>query len=173
MQLTTMCYVRHGGKVLMLHRVKKEVDINKGKWIGVGGRFEIGESPEECVVREIREETGLTALEPKLSAFVTFNFLDPDPSLSDWDTEYMFVFVCDHFTGELAPSCREGDLAWICQEDLSSLPMWEGDALFMPLVLSGEPFFSLKMVYRGDKLVSWKRCSGGEEEEAMQGAKVD
>lgn len=156
MQLTTMCYIRRPGEVLMLHRVRKDVDINKGKWIGVGGRFENGESPEECVVREIKEETGLTALAPRLSAIVTFNFLDPDPTLSDWDTEYMFVYVCDHFEGEVDFSCREGDLAWVSEEALATLPMWEGDALFMPLVLQKAPFFSMKMVYSGDSLVSWK-----------------
>ncbi|MBO6157933.1 MAG: 8-oxo-dGTP diphosphatase [Firmicutes bacterium] len=155
MKLTSMCYVVGPEGVLMLHRVSKKVDINKGKWVGVGGKLENGESPKECVIREIREETGLIAEEVRLSALVTFNFLDPDPELSDWDTEYMFVFVCDKFTGEVDFACNEGNLAWVPMEALPTLPMWEGDALFMAPVLGGTPFFSMKMTYQGDTLISW------------------
>ena len=91
----------------------------------------------------------------RLAALITFNFLDPDPSLADWDTEYMFVFVCDQFEGEVDFTCNEGNLAWVLEEVLPSLPMWEGDALFMAPVLGGAPFFSMKMIYRGDTLISW------------------
>ena len=107
------------------------------------------------MIREIREETGLIAKNVRLAAFVTFNFLDPDPELADWDTEYMFVFVCDEFEGEVDYSCNEGNLAWVPERALPTLPMWEGDALFMAPVLGGAPFFAMKMVYRGDELVSW------------------
>ena len=156
MKLTTMCYVRGPQGVLMLHRTKKEVDINQGKWIGVGGKMESGESPEECVIREVYEETGLTISAPKLAALITFNFLDPDPTLSDWDTEYMFVFVADEFEGKIRPDCPEGDLCWFPEDFLLNLNLWEGDMLFMVPVLNGAPFFSMKLVYRGDTLESWK-----------------
>ena len=155
MKLTTMCYIIGPSGVLMLHRVSKKVDINKGKWVGIGGKFENGESPAECVKREIQEETGLIPLEVNLRALITFNFLDPDPELADWDTEYMFVFTCESFEGEVDFSCNEGNLAWVPEEALPTLPMWEGDALFMAPVLGGVPFFSMKMVYRGDELVNW------------------
>ena len=156
MKMTTVCYIRQDDEVLMLHRTKKEIDINKGKWIGVGGKFEKGESPAECVVREVREETGLTLIDPRLVALVTFNFLNPGPGLDDWETEYMFVFVCDKFEGELkSEDTDEGFLCWIPQDALSGLDLWEGDALFMGPVLQGAPFFSMKIVYQGDEVVSW------------------
>ena len=155
MKLTTMCYVRGEQGVLMLHRTKKEVDINKGKWIGVGGKIENGESPAECVVREVLEETGLTIRDPQLKALITFNFLDPDPSLEDWDAEYMFVFTADDFDGRIRKDCPEGDLCWFPESFLSNLDLWEGDLLFMPLVLNNAPFFAMKMTYRGDTLESW------------------
>lgn len=157
MKLTTMCYIRRfgrqGGEVLMLHRIKKEIDINHGKWIGIGGKFEPGESPEECICREALEETGLTLQGPSLRAMITFNFLDPDPALADWDTEYMFVFTCDSFEGGLVADCPEGELRWVPEDELASLNLWAGDRLFMPPVLAGEPFFTMKMTYRGDDLV--------------------
>ena len=152
---TTLCYLIKDDKYLMLHRTKKEHDINKDKWIGVGGKMENGESPTDCVIREVKEETGLSIHDPSLRAFITFNFLDPDPDLSDWDTEYMFVYVCEKFAGEVDFSCSEGNLAWVPMEALPTLPMWEGDALFMAPVLGGVPFFSMKMVYQGDTLISW------------------
>lgn len=155
MQLTTCCYIEGPEGILMLHRVKKGVDINKGKWIGIGGRMESGESPAECVVREVKEETGLLLEEPRLAAVITFQFLNPAKELADWETEYMFLFTCRKYSGEVDFSCSEGDLAWVPKEALKSLPMWEGDPLFMAPALAGAPFFSMKLVYRGDELLSW------------------
>lgn len=161
MKLTTMCYIRHNGRVLMLHRIKKAVDINQGKWIGVGGKIEPGESPDECICREALEETGLTLIQPQLRAVVTFQFLDPEPSLADWDTEYMFVYTCDTFSGTLLEDCDEGVLAWISETELDALPQWEGDRLFSKPILAGEPFFSMKLTYRGDTLL-WHQKFGEE-----------
>lgn len=155
MKLTTMCYVRGQQGILMLHRTKKKIDINHDKWIGVGGKFEAGETPAECVIREVREETGLTIEEPRLAALITFQFLNPEPALADWDTEYMFVFTADHYTGQVNYDCPEGDLCWFPETMIPNLNLWEGDALFMQPVLTGTPFFSMKIVYRGDELVSW------------------
>lgn len=145
MKLTTLCYIQKEGKTLLLHRVKKENDENEGKWIGVGGKLEAGESPEDCVVREAKEETGLTLLAPRLRGIITF--------VSDlYGTEYMFLFTCDSFTGELADSCDEGELCWVDNGDFGTLPMWEGDRVFLPLLDSADGFFSLKLTYRGDCL---------------------
>lgn len=157
MKLTTQCYIRHNGRVLMLHRIKKKVDINQGKWIGIGGKMEGGESPDECIRREVLEETGLTIHDPQLRAIVTFNFESPQPELEDWDVEYMFVYTCDRFSGELTSVCDEGELAWVPEDEIDSLPQWEGDRLFMKPVLSGEPFFSMKLNYRGDELLNYVR----------------
>lgn len=128
----------------MLHRTKKESDENRDKWIGIGGKFEEGESPEECMVREMREETGLTALSWRYRGIVTF--------VSDeWGTEYMHLFTCSDFTGELR-ECDEGELEWIEKSRLLSLTIWEGDKLFLRLLDSDEPFFSLKLCYSGSTL---------------------
>lgn len=162
MKLTTLCYLQRNQEILMLHRTKKEVDINQGKWIGVGGKLEPGESPDECVRREVLEETGLTLSCPKLRALITFNFLDPDPTLVDWDTEYTFVYTCDTFSGCLRSDCDEGDLAWIPIQQIGSLPQWEGDHLFLNPILAGSPFLSMKLVYRGDSLL---RCETFQEED--------
>ena len=143
---TSLCYIERDGCYLMLHRTKKKEDPNAGKWIGVGGKFEDGESPEECAVREVAEETGLTLSSPVLRGIVTF--------VSDtFPTEYMFLFTADQFTGELR-ACDEGELAWVEKERVLSLPLWEGDRLFLRLLAEGQPFFSLKLSYRGDALVS-------------------
>lgn len=155
MKLTTMCYIRQGDQILMLHRIKKAVDINHGKWIGVGGKFEPGESPDECICREVLEETGLILHNPSLRCLVTFNFLNPAAELADWDTEYMFVYVCDSFSGELTADCPEGELRWVTHDEITQLNLWEGDRIFMPPVLADEPFFSIKMRYRQDKLLDW------------------
>ena len=143
--LTSLLYLERDGKYLMLHRTKKERDINEGKWIGVGGKFEADESPEECVIREAREETGLTLLSPAFRGIVTF--------VSDrYPTEYMHLFTCTSFTGELR-DCDEGELAWIEKSRVTSLPLWAGDRIFLELLAKDAPFFSLKLVYRGDDLV--------------------
>lgn len=141
---TTLCYIERDGKYLMLHRVKKENDLNHDKWIGIGGKFEDKESPEDCVLREAREETGLTLLGPEYRGLVTF--------VSDrYQTEYMHLFWADRFTGTIR-ECDEGNLEWISKEDLMKLPMWEGDKIFLELLDRRPPFFSLKLSYEGDRL---------------------
>lgn len=149
MLLTSLCYLEQEGKLLLLHRVKKTADPNAGKWIGVGGKFEEGESPEECAVREVREETGLIMEAPQLRGIVTF--------VNDrFPTEYMFLFTCSRFSGSMiAPGdCPEGVLRWVDKEEALTLPMWEGDRVFFRLLAENRPFFSLKLLYKGDKLLS-------------------
>ena len=144
--LTTLCYLEQNGCYLMLHRTKKEKDINKDKWIGIGGHLEEGESPEECLVREMREETGVTPLSPKLRGIITF--------VSDrYGTEYMFLYSAEAYQGELSSDCPEGDLQWVDKDRISSLPLWEGDKIFLRLMSENHPFFSLKLSYQGDNLV--------------------
>lgn len=149
MKMTTLCYIEKEGKYLMLHRVKKHHDINAGKWIGVGGHVENGETPEECLLREVKEETGLTLTAYRLRGLVTF--------LSDvCEPELMCVFTADAFAGELI-ECDEGELAWVEKSDVLALPTWEGDRVFLERLLSGdERFFSIKLRYEGDKLVEKK-----------------
>ena len=143
---TTLCYLEQGDSCLMLHRVKKENDLNRDKWVGVGGKFEDGESPEECLVRECREETGLTLTEYRYRGIVTF--------VSDkWPTEYMHLFTATGWTGEQCV-CGEGDLEWIRKSELMKLPMWEGDAIFLRLLEEDAPFFSLKLRYEGERLAA-------------------
>ena len=145
MRNTSLCYIERGGKYLMLHRVKKTVDENKDKWIGIGGKFEEGESPEDCVMREVLEETGLTLNSWQYRGIVTF--------VSDeWGTEYMHLFTSDDFSGK-PRECDEGVLEWIEKERLLSLPIWEGDKIFLRLLDTDEPFFSLKLCYQGDRLI--------------------
>ena len=145
MKQTTLCYIEQDGCYLMLHRIKKENDENKDKWIGIGGKFEDKESPEDCVLREALEETGLTLDSYRYRGLVTF--------VSDrWPTEYMHLFHADGFHGELK-TCDEGDLQWLPKEQLYSLPMWEGDRIFLDLLEQDVPFFSLKLVYEGETLV--------------------
>ena len=145
MKNTTLCYLERGGKYLMLHRVKKENDINKDKWIGVGGKFEDNESPDECALREVFEETGYTMERFCCRGVVTF--------ISENDSEYMYVFTCDSFSGT-EKICDEGDLAWVDRNKITELPIWEGDKIFLGLLAKDAPFFLLKLVYSGDKLVS-------------------
>ena len=143
---STLCYLERGDEYLMLHRVKKAHDANHDKWIGIGGKFEDKESPEDCLLRECREETGLTLTDYRYRGLVTF-------VNTRWPTEYMHLFAATGWTGE-PHVCDEGDLAWIKKADLLALPMWEGDKLFLQLLDSDEPFFSLKLCYDGDRLES-------------------
>lgn len=149
MKMTTLCYIEKEGKYLMLHRVKKHHDINAGKWIGVGGHVENGETPEECLLREVKEETGLTLTAYRLRGLVTF--------LSDvCEPELMCVFTADAFDGELI-ECDEGTLHWVEKSDVLGLPTWEGDRVFLERLLSGDDrFFSIKLRYEADHLVEKK-----------------
>jgi 8-oxo-dGTP diphosphatase len=142
---STLCYIENDrGQYLMLHRVKKENDANHDKWIGIGGKFEDGESPEECVLRETREETGLTLTDYRYRGLVTF--------VSDrWETEYMHLFTATGYTGAIH-ECDEGVLEWIGKAELLTLPQWEGDRIFLRLLDRDVPFFSLKLRYEGEKL---------------------
>ena len=146
MILSTLCYIENGrGEYLMLHRVKKEHDANRDKWIGIGGKFEPGESPEECVVREALEETGLQLTDYRYRGLVTF--------VSDrWETEYMHLFTATGWTGEVR-ECDEGVLEWIGKDALVALPQWAGDRIFLRLLREKAPFFSLKLRYEGEELV--------------------
>lgn len=142
---STLIYVERGDEYLMLHRTKKENDLNHDKWIGIGGKFEENESPEDCMLREAKEETGLTLTRWRYRGIVTF--------LSDeWETEYMHLFTADGYEGTLR-ECDEGDLEWIRKSELLSLKLWEGDKIFLRLLDTDEPFFSLKLQYKGDTLV--------------------
>ena len=144
---STLCYITRGQDVLMLHRVKKQNDINKDKWIGIGGKFLEGESPDECLLREALEETGLTLTQWRCRGVVTF--LTDGP----WDGEYMYLFTADGFEGQLK-ECDEGELAWVSRDFLDSLPKWEGDAIFLELLWKEAPFFLLTLRYQGDQLQS-------------------
>ena len=141
---STLCYVTRGDEVLMLHRVKKKNDLNRDKWIGIGGKFEPGETPDECLLREAKEETGLTLTDWRCRGVVTF--------LSDrWEGEYMYLFTADGFEGELT-DCSEGDLQWVSRAFLDRLPKWEGDRIFLDLLWQDAPFFLLKLRYEGENL---------------------
>lgn len=143
---TTLCYLEDGDRYLLLHRVKKEHDENRDKWIGVGGKFEEGESPEECLLREVLEETGLTLTRYRYRGIVTF--------VSDvCPCEYMHLFTADRWEGT-ETTCDEGDLAWMKKSDFRNLPMWAGDRIFLDLLDRNTPFFSLKLVYRGETLTA-------------------
>jgi len=136
----TLIYLENdNGEYLMLHRVKKKNDINHDKWIGVGGHFEPGESPEDCAIRETREETGLTLTDYRFRGIVTFD-------CEGQETQYMHLFTASAWTGELI-ECNEGDLAWVAKEKVDSLPIWEGDKIFFRLLEEERPFFSLKLSY--------------------------
>lgn len=145
MKLATLCYVRDGNKTLMLHRIKKENDMHEGKWNGLGGKFESGETPEECVIREVEEESGLVLNEPRLKGLITF------PNFNNKEDWRVFVFVADDFTGSLIDS-SEGVLDWIENDKLLDLNLWDGDKIFIPW-LDDSKFFSGKMIYVDGKLV--------------------
>lgn len=146
MQNTTLCYIHNQqGQTLLLHRIKKENDLNHDKWIGVGGKFEDKESPEDCLLREVKEETGLTLTSYRYRGLVTF--------VSDrWETEYMHLFTGEAFTGTLI-ECDEGTLEWVDNDRVPLLPTWEGDRIFLRLLQQETPFFSLKLEYAGDTLL--------------------
>ncbi|MBO2526792.1 MAG: DNA mismatch repair protein MutT [Clostridiales bacterium] len=145
MKNTTLCYIEKDGCYLLLHRIKKENDLNRNKWIGIGGKFEENESPEDCLKREVTEETGLTLTDWRYCGIVTF--------LSDrWEGEYMHLFHATGFTGTLH-ECDEGKLEWVSKERFARLPQWEGDKIFLRLMEERVPFFSLKLRYEGDRLV--------------------
>ncbi|MCQ2248476.1 MAG: 8-oxo-dGTP diphosphatase [Treponema sp.] len=146
-KLTTLCYIEKDGCYLMMHRVKKQNDINRDKWIGVGGHFEDCESPEECLLREVKEETGLTLNSWKFRGIVTFVSTDSTGTVF----EYMHLFTSDDFSGTMT-DCDEGNLEWVQKSQLKNLNFWEGDYVFLDLIDKNEPFFSLKLVYKDGKL---------------------
>lgn len=147
MKLTTLCYIEKDDSYLMLHRVKKHNDANHDKWIGVGGKQQNGESPESCMLREVKEETGLTLVEYRLRGVISF--------ISNcWEDEYMYLYTADEFTGELS-ECDEGELEWIEKDRLMDLSLWEGDRLFLKLLIDDARFFTMKLSYRGEELVQW------------------
>ncbi len=149
MLMTTLCYLEKDDSYLMLHRVKKENDINKDKWIGVGGKFKDRESPEDCLRREVREETGYELNSWRFRGFLTF--------LADgYETEFICLYTSDDFSGT-PHECTEGELCWVKKEDLSSLNLWTGDRIFLDLLAREIPFFSMKLCYTGDVLTHWYR----------------
>ena len=145
---TTLCYIERGDEYLMLHRVKKENDINRDKWIGLGGKFKEDESPEECLLREVYEESGLRLTSWRYRGIVTF-------VNTKCSSEYMHLFTADGFEGTVGP-CDEGELEWIKKSELMKLTLWEGDRIFLRLLETDEPFFSLKLSYDGDELIGAK-----------------
>ena len=148
MKNTSLCYLEENGKYLMLHRVKKKNDENQDKWIGIGGKFEDKESPYDCARREIFEEAGVVARRLEYRGVVTF--------VSDvYPTEYMHLFTCSDFLGEINKDCDEGELLWVEKTKIESLNIWEGDKIFLKLLSDSHPFFSLKLEYMGDTLVSY------------------
>ena len=149
MKQTTLCYLERNGRYLMLHRVKKQNDASHDKWIGVGGKCELDESPDECMLREVKEETGLSITSWHYRGIVTF--------ISDiWPCEYMHLFTADDWTGK-ETMCDEGDLQWVEKQSVFDLSLWPGDRIFLRLIMNpAQPFFSLKLVYKGDDLVSAK-----------------
>lgn len=143
---TTLCHIEKDGKYLMLHRIKKKNDVNKDKWVAIGGKFNDKESPEECNKREVLEETGLTIQNVKYCGIVTF--------VSDiYETEYMHIFHTEDFSGEIK-ECDEGNLEWVLKSEIYNLPIWAGDKIFLKLIEEKSEFFSLKLEYQGDKLVN-------------------
>ncbi|MBO4462254.1 MAG: 8-oxo-dGTP diphosphatase [Lachnospiraceae bacterium] len=142
---TTLCYIEKDNKYLMLHRVKKVNDLNHDKWVGIGGKFMENETPEECLLREVKEETGLTLTEYRLRGIVTF--------LSDkWEGEYMYLFTATDYTGEMI-ECDEGNLEWVPVDKVCDLPIWEGDKLFFNELSNGKSFFTMMLKYEGERLI--------------------
>lgn len=150
--LSTLCYIEKDGKYLMLHRTVKENDVNKDKWIGVGGHFENGESPEECLLREVKEETGYTLVSWRYRGIVTFLY-------GEDVTEYMSLYTADDFTGEPI-DCDEGVLEWVDKTEIDNLNLWEGDKIFFRLLNENYPFFSLKLVYDKSDVLQYAALDG-------------
>ena len=144
MKQTTLCYIEKGGQYLMLHRVKKENDANRDKWIGIGGGLEPGETLEMCLLREVREETGLRLTRYRYRAVIDFHS-------DEWEDEQMHLYAADGFTGDLI-DCDEGELEWVEKSRLLELPHWEGDRIFLELLQQDAPFFRLTLEYRGEAL---------------------
>ena len=144
MKNTTLCYIEKDGKYLMLHRSNKKKDGSGGKWMGIGGHFEEGESPYDCVIREVKEETNLILINPKYRAVVTF-------ASDEYESEQMHLFTCEEFTGKIG-KCDEGELCWIDKKELKKLNMWNGDIIFLDLLEGKNDFFSLKLTYKGEEL---------------------
>lgn len=147
MILSTLCYIEKDNNYLMLHRTKKENDINKDKWIGIGGKFEEGESPEECIEREVKEETGLELKSYKLRCIVTY-------ISTTWETEYMYVFTSNDFVGNIT-ECNEGDLQWVNKYEVTKLNTWEGDKIFIDKLQKDNSFFTVKFEYDAEKLIKY------------------
>jgi len=164
MQLSTLCYIEQNNRYLMLHRTKKDNDPNHDKWVGIGGKFESDESPDECLLREVKEETGLTLLDYDFRGIVTF-------ISNKWETEYMHLFTASSFQGELI-DCNEGKLEWIAKTEVLALNIWEGDKLFLNRLNGSKMFFSLKLEYSGDTLINsvmHEACEAKFENEKMLG----
>lgn len=142
MRRSTLCYIEKDGKVLLLYRNKKENDPNEGKWIGVGGKIEEGETPDTCVIREVREETGLILTDYSYCGKVRF--------ISEaWDEEEMYLFSATGFTGEISRDCDEGELSWVEKDRVADLPMWEGDRYFLKEMTDGRRDIDMTLVYKG------------------------
>lgn len=150
--LTTLCYIEKDDCYLMLHRIKKQNDINKDKWIGVGGHFEFGESPDECLLREVKEETGLTLNSFRFCGIVTFVSYEDN---KEPVCEYMFLYTSNDYCGQII-DCDEGKLEWVKKSDFKNLNLWEGDYVFLDLMEKKEPFFTLKLVYKNGSLIETK-----------------
>lgn len=150
MRLTTLCYIEKDNSYLMLYRNKKELDQSQGKWLGIGGKLEEGESPEDCVLREVYEETGLKLKSYESRGVITF--------ISDvWEDELMFIFTATEFEGEILESCSEGDLAWVNKAEIMNLSLWEGDRYFLQDLIDGKKLVNMKLTYEGDSLVSCEK----------------
>lgn len=145
MKIGTLCYIKHNGKTLMLHRIKKENDMHEGKWNGLGGKLDPGETPEECIIREVKEESGLTIYNPKLKGILTFPMFD---GVDDW---MAFLFTATEFEGNLIES-PEGHLEWIDNQEVLNLNLWEGDRIFLKW-MEGDRFFSGKFIYQNKQLI--------------------
>ena len=147
-ECTTLCYLEKDDAYLLMHRTKKKDDENSGKYIGIGGHVEENETPEECLIREVKEETGLTLCDYKLRGLITFSFEDKD--------EIAFLYTSNNFVGELIKECKEGELVWVKKDAILSLPLWAGDKLFLEKLKEDRNYFSLKLNYKKDKLLDYK-----------------